>query len=87
MIEGRVRAITKYLDGLFVLSDYTENLELALGSILLGLELSHEEEALRLCGAVQDVCFTFGLTVEILKEKARLELERENEGGKASSVG
>lgn len=82
MIEGRIQGLTRYLDGLFVMSEYTENLELALGTLLLGLELSHEEESLRLYEAVKEVCYMFGLTVEILKGKAQQELERENERAK-----
>lgn len=67
------------LAGVFELSEYTEHLELVIGTLLVTLTTDGSIPAFQLEQHIEELCRRFNVTPEVLMRKTRATIEREVE--------
>ena len=65
------------LAGLFDLSEYTEHLELVIGTLLVTLTTDGSVPAFQLEQHIEDLCKRFNVNPDVLMSKTRATIERE----------
>ncbi len=65
------------LAGLFDLSEYTEHLELVIGTLLVTLATDGSIPAIQLKLHIEELCRGFNVTPDVLMSKTRATIERE----------